>query len=173
MAKNKPPKLDLGTCEDKKEAVELWLDQFNDWCILQGFRDTAKATNDPSHWKRAHYAMEISAFRLALPLDVLRMVKSTIVPTITTTSGENDEDTFIGNPWVWQSKLLLHYAGEDTVLAERMNFIETCKQKPHESIAEFESRCKYHGSKCEYNKMTNPEQELIRDRLVTGIHNAT
>jgi hypothetical protein len=34
MAKTKPPKLDLGTCEDKKEAVELWLDQFNDWCIL-------------------------------------------------------------------------------------------------------------------------------------------
>jgi hypothetical protein len=33
MAKTKPPKLDLGTCEDKKEAVELWLDQFNDWCI--------------------------------------------------------------------------------------------------------------------------------------------
>jgi hypothetical protein len=86
--------------------------------------------------------MEISAFRLALPLDDLRMVKSTIVPTMTTTSGENDEDTFIGKPWVWQRKFLFHYAGQDTVLAERMNFIETCKQKPHESIAEFESRCK-------------------------------
>ena len=171
MAKTKPPKLDLGTCEDKKEAVELWLDQFNDWCILQGFRDTAKPTNDPIHWKRAHYAMEISAFILALPLDILRMVESTIVPTLTTTSGENDEDTFIGNPWVWQRKLLFSYAGQDTVLAERMNFIETCKQKLHESIAEFESRFKYHGSKCEYNKMTNPEQELIRDRFVTEIHN--
>ncbi len=109
--------------------------------------------------------------RLALPLDVLRMVKSTIVPTMTTTSGENDEDTFVGNPWVWQRKLLFHYAGQDTVLAERMSFIETCRQKPHESIAEFESRCKYHGSKCEYNKMANPEQELIRDRFVTGIYN--
>ncbi|CAB4044017.1 Hypothetical predicted protein, partial [Paramuricea clavata] len=70
MANTKPPKLDLGTCEDQKEPVELWLDQFNDWCILQEFRDTAKPTNyDPSQWKRAHYAMEISAFRLALPLD--------------------------------------------------------------------------------------------------------
>ncbi|CAB4012668.1 Hypothetical predicted protein [Paramuricea clavata] len=117
--------------------------------------------------------MEISAFRLALPLDVLRMVKSTIVPTMTTTSGENDdrEDTFIANPWAWERKLLFHYAGQETVLAERMNFIETCKQKSHESIAEFESRCKYHGSKCEYNKMRNPKQELIRDRFVTGIHN--
>jgi hypothetical protein len=67
-------------------------------------------------------------------------------------------------------KVVFHYAGQDTVLAERMNFIETCKQKPHEFIAEFQSRCKYHGSKCEYNKMTNPEQELIRDRFVTGIH---
>ena len=64
--------------------------------------------------------MEISAFRLALPLDVLRMVESTIVPSMTTTSGENDEDTFIGNPWVWQRKLLFHYSGQDTVLAERM-----------------------------------------------------
>ena len=45
MVKTKPPKLDLGTCEDKKEAVELWLDQFNDWCILQGFRDTTKPTS--------------------------------------------------------------------------------------------------------------------------------
>ena len=52
-----------------------------------------------------------------------------------------------------------------------MNFVETCKQKPHESIAEFEARCTYHGSKCEYNKMVNPEQELIRDRFVTGIYN--
>ena len=67
--------------------------------------------------------------------------------------------------------MLFHYAGQDTVLAERMSFIETCRQKPHESIAEFEYRCKYHGSKCEYNKMANPEQELIRDRFVTGIYN--
>ena len=171
MAKTKPPKLDLGTCEDKKEAIELWLDQFNDWCILQGFRDTTKPTSDPGRWKTAYHALEISVFRLALPLDVLRMVKSIIVPTITTMSGENDEDTFVGNPWVWQRKLLFHYAGQDMVLAERMSFIETCRQKPHESIAEFESRCKYHGSKCEYNKMANPEQELIRDRFVTGIYN--
>ena len=138
---------------------------------MQGFRDTAKPANDPDHWKSAHHASEISAFRLALPLDVLRMVKSTIVPTMSTTSDESTIDTFIGNPWVWQKKLLFHYVGQDTVLADRMNFVETCKQKPHKSIAEFEARCKYHGSKYEYNKMVNPEQELIRDRFVTGIYN--
>ena len=146
MSKSKPPKLDLGSCKDKKEAVELWLDQFNDWRVLQGFRDTAKPTNDPDHWKSAHHASEISAFRLALPLDVLRMVKSTIVPTMSTTIDESTRDTFIGNPWVWQKKLLFHYVGQDTVLADGMNFVETFKQKPHESIAMFEARCKYHGS---------------------------
>ena len=138
--------------------------------MLQGFRDTTKATNDPAHWKSAHHASEISAFRLALPLEVLRMVKSTIVPTMSTTNDESTRDTFIGSPWVWQKKLLFHYVGQDTVLAERMNFVETCKQKPHESIAEFEARCKYHGSKCEYNKMVDPGQALIRDRFVTGIN---
>ena len=171
MSKTKPPKLDLSTCEDKKEAVELWLDQFNDWCILQDWRDTEKAYTDRAHWKTAHYASEISAFRLALPLDVLKMVKSTIVPTMSVMGGEENTESFIGNPWVWQNKLLSHYAGQDTVLADRMNFLETCKQKPHETISDFEARCKHLGSKCEYNKMTNPEQELIRDRFVTGIYN--
>ena len=38
-----------------------------------------------------------------------------------------------------------------------------------ESIAEFESRCKYLGSKCEYSKMENPEEELIQDRFVIEI----
>ena len=146
MSKSKPPKLDLGSCKDKKEAVELWLDQFNDWRVLQGFRDPAKPTNDPDHWKSAHHASGISAFRLALSLDVLRMVKSTIVPTMSTTIDESTRDTFIGNPWVWQKKLLFHYVGQDTVLADGMNFVETFKEKPHESIAKFEARCKYHGS---------------------------
>ena len=50
-----------------------------------------------------------------------------------------------------------------------MTFMETCKQKGNESINEFESRWKYWGSKCEYSKMDNPEEELIWDRFVTGI----
>ena len=51
-----------------------------------------------------------------------------------------------------------------------MTFMDTCKQKPQESISDFEARCKYHGSKCEYEKMTDPQQELIRDRFVTGVY---
>ena len=50
-----------------------------------------------------------------------------------------------------------------------MTFLDTCKQKPHETIAEFEARCKYHGRRCEYSSMNNPEEELIRDRFVTGV----
>ena len=50
-----------------------------------------------------------------------------------------------------------------------MTFLETCKQRANESIAEFESRCKFLGSKCEHSKMENPEEELIQERFVTGI----
>ena len=64
LSKTKPPKLDLGACEDKREAVELWLDQLTTGVYCQGFRDTAKPTTDPAHWKSAHHASEINAFRL-------------------------------------------------------------------------------------------------------------
>ena len=154
-------------CEDKQESVELWIDQFNDWCTLQDWRDLTKDTSDKDHWKDDCYGLEISAFRLALPLTVWRTVKSTVVPTMT---NDDNENTSSKRPWVWQKKLLAHYSGQDTVLSNRMTFMETCKQKGNESIADFEARCKYLGSKCEYDKMTNPEQELIRDRFVTGVH---
>ena len=168
MAKGniKPPMLDLNMFEDKQEAVELWLDQFNDWCVLQEWRDVSKLSSNIEHWKDEHYAVEISAFRLALPLSVWRSVKATIVPTMT---NDDEEQTSIKHPWVWQKKVLLHYSGQDTVLSNRMTFMDTCKQKGYESISEFEARCKYLGSKCDYNKMTNAENELIRDRFVTGV----
>ena len=66
-------------------------------------------------------------------------------------------------------KRLQHYSGEETVLTNCMTFMETCKQKANESIAEFESRCKYLGSKCEYSKIENAEEELIWDRFVARI----
>ena len=47
-----------------------------------------------------------------------------------------------------------------------MTFMETCKGKANESIAEFESRCKYLGYKCEYSKMENPEEELMQNRYL-------
>ena len=103
MSKTKPPKLVLAVCEDKKEAVELWLDQFNDWCVLQGWRDTTKPVTDTAHWK----AEICATFRLALPFDVLRMVKSTIVPTMQ--SGDNKADGYIGFPYVWeQTSFITH-----------------------------------------------------------------
>jgi hypothetical protein len=86
------------------------------------------------------------------------MVKTTIVPSIT---NDTNRDTGIENPWVWLRKLLNHYSGQDTVLALRLRFMEEYKQKSNETIADFEARCKYLGSKCQYGKMTNPEDELI------------
>ena len=38
-------------------------------------------------------------------------------------------------------------------------------------MADFESRCKLHGHWCEFNKMKNTEEELIRDRFITGRRN--
>ena len=97
MAKTKPPQLNLSTCDDKRESIELWLEQFNDWCILQDWRDTTKPQSDCKHWQEEHYAPEISAFRLVLPLDVLRMVKSTIIPTMSLMpEGENLNYPYIG-----------------------------------------------------------------------------
>ena len=54
-------------------------------------------------------------------------------------------------------------------MAERMANLDVCKQSPHKSIAESEDRCKYHGRRCEYRNMKNPEEELIRDRFMTGV----
>ena len=140
----KPPKLTFEAFKDKREAVEIWLDQFNDWCILQSWRDTSKPTSDHDHWKEDCYAKEISAFRLGMPPEVLRNIKTTVVPMMGNDDTAADAlDRYSGYPWVWQKLVLRHYSGQDTVLAERMTFLDTCKQKPHETIAEFEARCKY------------------------------
>ena len=112
--------------------------------------------------------MEISAFHLVLPLNVWRTVKSTVDLTMTY---DDNENTSSKHPWVCEKKVLQDYSGQDIVLSNHMTFMETCKQKANESIAEFESRCKYLGSKCEYSKMENPE-ELTWDRFVTGIFDA-
>ena len=129
MAKGKPPVLDLDSCDDQRESVELWLDKFNDWCTLQGWRDTSKDASDNSDWKPEHYESEISAFRLALPIKVWKMVKSSLVPKMS-----NDE---VKQPWQWQKKFTSHYSGQDLILAQRMTFMDTCKQKPQESISDF------------------------------------
>ena len=130
----KPPKLTFEAFKDKREAVEIWLDQFNDWCILQSWRDTSKPTSDHDHWKEDCYAKEISAFRLGMPPEVLRNIKTTVVPMMGNDDTAADAlDRYSGHPWVWQKLVLRHYSGQDTVLAERMTFLDTCKQKPHEN----------------------------------------
>ena len=121
---------------------------------MQKWRDTTKPNTDNAHWKSDNYAQEISAFRLGLPADILRMVKSTLVPNMGTDSTADDSaDNYSGNPWVWQRCILRHYAGQDTVLAERMTFMDTCKQRHQETIDDFEARCKHHGSRCDHKSM--------------------
>ena len=46
-----------------------------------------------------------------------------------------------------------------------------CTQKPSESITAFETRIRLTAKKTRYAEMTNPLQELMRDRLCTGVQN--
>ena len=131
-----------------------------------------KESTHPAYWVEDKLSQEISAFCLGLLVSVLSLVKTKIIPMLTADENAPDaEDHFTGYPWVWQKYLLKPYSGHDTVLAEPMAFLELCKQKASKSIniAEFETRCKYHGRRCEYGNMANPEEELIRDRFVTGV----
>ena len=88
----KPPKLSFDGNKDEREAVEIWLDQFRDWCVLQGWRDTSKPASDHSHWKTDKYAVDVSALRLGMHPEVLRNVKSTVVPTMGTDPENADAD---------------------------------------------------------------------------------
>ena len=66
-----------------------------------------------------------------------------------------------------EKNFLSQYSGEDhTVLAERITFLDTCKQRLHEGVAELEPRCKYHGLWCEYLHMAKPE-EARRSCVIT------
>ena len=161
MAQGKPPVIELNGCDDQHGSVELWLDKFNDWCTLQGWRDTSKDITNNQHWKAYHYASEISAFCLALPTMVWGMVKTSLVLKMTAVE--------VKQPWEWQKRFTSHYTGQDIILAQRMQFIDTCKQKPQESIADFEACCRYHGSKCEYDKMTSPQQEPLSSSIAINL----
>ena len=55
-------------------------------------------------------------------------------------------------------------------MPERLNFFN-CTQKPSESVAEYELRIRAIGTKTKFELMTNPLQELMRDRLCTGVNN--
>ena len=167
----KPPKLSFDGCKDKREAVEIWLDKFNDWCVLQGWRDTSKPASHHDHWNTDKYAVEISALRFGMPPKVLRNVKSTVVSTMGTDPNDAGADKeYSGYPWVWQNFILSHYSGQDTVLTERITFLDTCKQRLHESAVELRLAANTMGkARCECRHMANPEEELIRDRFVTGI----
>ena len=62
-------------------------------------------------------------------------------------------------------------ANWDSVLAERLAFFKLCKPRVGESIDAFEERWTCYGHRCEYNKMSNAEDKLFRDRFITGIKN--
>ena len=58
---------------DKITSVRIWRIRFTAHCMLQeGWRDISKAITDEQHWVPEKAQLEISAFNLGLPDDVLR-----------------------------------------------------------------------------------------------------
>ena len=55
-------------------------------------------------------------------------------------------------------------------MPQRLAFFN-CTQKPDESVTDFETRIRSTAQKSRYSEMTDPLQELMRDRLCTGVHN--
>ena len=161
MADSKPPKLTLS--DDKAASVRIWRRKFNAWCLLQrSWRDPSKNPTSPEHWVKDKAQCQIAAFFLALPDDVLNIFDTTILEKLT------QEET--SQPWVYQLRLEEHFVGQDDVMPQRLAFFN-CTQKPAESVTDFETRIRSIARKTKYAEMTNPLQELIRDRLCTGVHN--
>lgn len=161
MAKGKPPNLSFR--EDKAASVRIWRRKFNAWCLLQRkWRDASKSPTTPEHWVPEKAQSEIAAFFLALPDDVLEIFDTTILPKMTTEEKKQ--------PWTYQQRLEGHFVGQDNVMPQRLAFFN-CTQKPNESVTDFETRIRSIAQKSKYSEMTDPLQELMRDRLCTGVHN--
>ena len=160
MANSKPPK--LVPFDDKPASLRIWRRKFNAWCLLQkGWRDPKKDPASPEHWIADKAPCEITAFYLALPDDILNIFDTTILVK----PSEIDQS----QPWIYQQRLEEHFIGQDDVMPQRRAFFN-CTQKPSESITDFETRIRTTANKTRYAEMTNPLQELMRDRLCTGVH---
>ena len=161
MGDCKPPKLTLG--EDKGVSTRIWRKKFDSWCLLKtGWRDTTKDVTDDAHWVTAKAKREIAAFYLALPDDVLNVFDTTTLQQMSVA-----EKT---QPWSYLDKLESQFAGQDDVMPQRLAFF-TCTQGPKESMTDFETRIRTIARKTRYVEMRNPLQELMRDRLCTGVYN--
>jgi hypothetical protein len=156
----KPPILNL--TEDKSSSVSAWRKKFDAHCLLEGWRDPTKEPNANDHWKPADSAKEIAAFYLAMPDDILQMFETTIFSKM---SGEERK-----KPKAYLDKLAQHYTGQDNVMPQRLAFFN-CTQAATESVSEYEMRIRNIAKKTRFEEMANPLDELMRDRLCTGVHN--
>jgi hypothetical protein len=160
MGDNKPPQLVMG--EDKAMSVQIWRKKFNSWCVLKEWRDPAKEEADPEHYIEAKRVNEIAAFHLALPDDLLTMFEISIAPKMS--AGEKK------HPWWYVQHLQEHFEGQDNIMPHRLDFFN-CTQKANESITDYELRIRAIAGKTRFEEMTSPKDELMRDRLCTGVQN--
>ena len=95
-------------------------------------------------------------------MEVLEVFDTTVLAKMTTTEKKAT--------WIYQQRLEDHFAGQDNVMPQRLAFFN-CTQKPDESVTDFEIRIRSTAQTSRYSEMTDPLQELMRDRLCTGVHN--
>ncbi len=154
MSGLKPPELVLSG--NMRENFRLWRTRFNDYCIIKEYRDPSKTT-DEEHYIQAKRPFEISSFRSALPNEVLKIVQYSVEPQLSIA-----EKT---QPWIWMSKLSLHFEGEDTVMSDRYEFSEI-KQLEGERVQAWETRVRQSAYSLEFDTM---EDQFMRDRFVFGL----
>ncbi len=101
MANLKRPELKLcGNMLENFKNFEMRLDYY---CVQAGYRDLTKnaETEQAAYYKSPK--LEIATLRSAMPDEALQLIRYTIAPQIS----EEDKE----KPWVWMSKLRIHYTG--------------------------------------------------------------
>lgn len=160
---DKVPQLKL--TDDKITSVRVWIIKFNSHCLMQdGWRDLTKTPAQDDHWIEEAAQKEIAAFFLGLPDDVLTDFTVNVFPKMSVAEK--------GKAKCYPEKLEAMFQGQDNVMPERNSFFN-CLQGPLESVAKYETRIRQAMKNTRYKDMTNPEDELMRDRFCTGVKDKT
>ena len=158
---DKVPMLKL--TDDKIMSVRIWQTRFNSHCMLQdGWRDPAKELTDDAHWIPGKAKLEIAAFNLGLPDEVLLAFTTNMLAKMS--AGEKAKAR------CYPEKLEQMYLGQDNIMPERNSFMN-CIQAAGESITKYETRIRQAMRNTRYKDMENPEDELMRDRFCSGVKN--
>lgn len=136
----------------------LWKTRFDDYCVLQGYRDLTRSPDLPTHYIEEKRPLELASFRSALSNSVLNVVQYSIAPQLT----EEEKS----QPWMYVEALRKYCVGEDTVIADRFDFLEL-RQGVHEDINTWENKVRRAAGELEYGILT---EQIMRDKFLHGLN---